>query len=96
MLLQAPEGWNGGLGFISEEMIQTHCPAPADDIQVHCFSLLAKNISSQCYREKMRMRPLSGSLDLCGGLLRKMSSLIFSLPLSFIGSFPSMNPLRNP
>ncbi|KAF7134981.1 hypothetical protein RHSIM_Rhsim08G0072100 [Rhododendron simsii] len=34
VLKQAPEGWNGGLGFISEEMIQTHCPAPADDIQI--------------------------------------------------------------
>ncbi|KAF6172361.1 hypothetical protein GIB67_031261 [Kingdonia uniflora] len=29
-----PELWNGGVGFVSKEMIQTHCPAPAEDIQV--------------------------------------------------------------
>lgn len=31
---QPPEIWNGGVGFVSMEMIQTHCPAPAADIQV--------------------------------------------------------------
>ncbi|KAK6159042.1 hypothetical protein DH2020_006356 [Rehmannia glutinosa] len=29
-----PEVWNGGVGFVSKEMIQAHCPAPASDIQV--------------------------------------------------------------
>ena len=32
--MQPPENWNGGVGFVSKEMIQSHCPAPADDIQV--------------------------------------------------------------
>lgn len=32
--LQAPEGWEGGVGFISKEIIQTYCPAPAPDIKV--------------------------------------------------------------
>lgn len=31
---QPPEVWDGGVGFVSKEMIQTHCPAPAADIQV--------------------------------------------------------------
>lgn len=34
VLNQPPESWNGGVGFVSKEMIQTHCPAPASDIQV--------------------------------------------------------------
>ncbi|XWS28454.1 hypothetical protein CRYUN_Cryun25bG0070400 [Craigia yunnanensis] len=34
VLNQPPEGWNGGVGFVSKEMIQAHCPAPAQDIQV--------------------------------------------------------------
>lgn len=34
VLNQPPEGWNGGVGFISKEMIQTHCPPPATDIQI--------------------------------------------------------------
>ncbi|KAK1319538.1 NADH--cytochrome b5 reductase 1 [Acorus calamus] len=34
VLNQPPEGWNGGVGFVSKEMIQAHCPAPSADIQV--------------------------------------------------------------
>lgn len=34
VLNQPPEIWDGGVGFVSKEMIQTHCPAPASDIQV--------------------------------------------------------------
>ncbi|KAH7541892.1 hypothetical protein FEM48_Zijuj02G0015500 [Ziziphus jujuba var. spinosa] len=34
ILLKPPEGWEGGIGFVSKEMIQTHCPAPASDIQI--------------------------------------------------------------
>uniref|UniRef100_A0A0E0L425 cytochrome-b5 reductase n=1 Tax=Oryza punctata TaxID=4537 RepID=A0A0E0L425_ORYPU len=34
VLNQPPEVWNGGVGFVSMEMIQTHCPAPAADIQI--------------------------------------------------------------
>ncbi|CAL5356794.1 unnamed protein product [Camellia sinensis] len=33
VLNQPPEVWNGGVGFVSKEMIQTHCPAPSSDIQ---------------------------------------------------------------
>ncbi|KAF9596254.1 hypothetical protein IFM89_008417 [Coptis chinensis] len=31
---QPPEEWNGGVGFVSKEMIQAHLPAPASDIRV--------------------------------------------------------------
>ncbi|XP_073305218.1 NADH--cytochrome b5 reductase 1-like [Primulina huaijiensis] len=34
VLNQPPEEWNGGVGFVSKEMIQAHCPAPASDIQI--------------------------------------------------------------
>nr|CAB3461136.1 unnamed protein product [Digitaria exilis] len=34
VLNQPPEIWDDGVGFVSKEMIQTHCPAPAADIQV--------------------------------------------------------------
>ncbi|KAK4282068.1 hypothetical protein QN277_013488 [Acacia crassicarpa] len=34
VLNQPPEGWDGGVGFVSKEMIQTHCPAPANDIKI--------------------------------------------------------------
>lgn len=31
---QPPEGWNGGVGHITKEVIQSHCPPPASDIKV--------------------------------------------------------------
>ncbi|KAF5475716.1 hypothetical protein F2P56_007492 [Juglans regia] len=34
VLNQPPEVWHGGVGFISKEMIQNHCPAPAVDIKM--------------------------------------------------------------
>ncbi|ONK62827.1 uncharacterized protein A4U43_C07F8540 [Asparagus officinalis] len=34
VLNQPPEVWNGGVGFVSKEMIQTHLPSPATDIQI--------------------------------------------------------------
>ncbi|KAJ9693676.1 hypothetical protein PVL29_009568 [Vitis rotundifolia] len=34
ILLKPPEAWNGGVGFVSKEMIKAHCPAPASDIQI--------------------------------------------------------------
>ncbi|KAF7831553.1 NADH--cytochrome b5 reductase 1-like [Senna tora] len=34
VLNQPPEEWDGGVGFVSKEMIQTHCPAPSPDIKI--------------------------------------------------------------
>lgn len=31
---QPPEGWTGGVGFVSKDMIESHCPSPAPDVQV--------------------------------------------------------------
>uniref|UniRef100_A0A2P2KFA0 cytochrome-b5 reductase n=1 Tax=Rhizophora mucronata TaxID=61149 RepID=A0A2P2KFA0_RHIMU len=42
VLNQPPEGWDGGVGFVSKEMIQAHCPAPAPDIQVRLKSHLIR------------------------------------------------------
>lgn len=33
-LSKPPSNWNGGVGFISKEMIQDACPAPASDIKI--------------------------------------------------------------
>ena len=32
--VQPPEVWDGGVGFVTKEMIQAHCPPPAHDIKV--------------------------------------------------------------
>ncbi|TYK25477.1 NADH--cytochrome b5 reductase 1-like isoform X1 [Cucumis melo var. makuwa] len=34
VLNQPPEVWDGGVGFVSKEMIKAHCPAPAADIKI--------------------------------------------------------------
>uniref|UniRef100_A0A0E0N420 NADH-cytochrome b5 reductase n=1 Tax=Oryza rufipogon TaxID=4529 RepID=A0A0E0N420_ORYRU len=34
VLNQPPEVWNGGVGFVSQDMIKAHLPAPAEDIQI--------------------------------------------------------------
>ncbi|GLT26242.1 hypothetical protein SLA2020_013240 [Shorea laevis] len=34
VLNQPPEVWDGGVGFVSKEMIETHCPAPAPAVQI--------------------------------------------------------------
>ncbi len=34
VLNEPPEVWNGGVGFVSKEMIKAHCPPPASDIQI--------------------------------------------------------------
>lgn len=34
VLNQPPEEWNGGVGYVSKEMIQEHCPAPSSDIKI--------------------------------------------------------------
>lgn len=34
VLNQPPEGWEGGIGYVTKEMIQTVCPSPAPDIQI--------------------------------------------------------------
>jgi cytochrome-b5 reductase len=34
VLNEAPEEWNGGVGFVSKEMIEAHLPAPASNIQI--------------------------------------------------------------
>lgn len=36
--MKPPEGWKGGVGFVTKEMIKEHLPEPAFDIKV-CFNL---------------------------------------------------------
>ncbi|KAL3565170.1 hypothetical protein D5086_033216 [Populus alba] len=37
VLNQPPEVWDDGVAFVSKEMIQTYCPAPASDIYKECY-----------------------------------------------------------
>ncbi|CAN1780568.1 NADH--cytochrome b5 reductase 1 [Linum perenne] len=40
VLSQPPtEGWNGGRGRVTKDMIQSYCPPPASDIQVSLFQI---------------------------------------------------------
>ncbi|PON79539.1 NADH:cytochrome b5 reductase (CBR) [Parasponia andersonii] len=34
VLNQPPEVWDGGVGFVTKEMIENHCPAPAPGVQI--------------------------------------------------------------
>ena len=34
VLNNPPEGWKGGVGFVSQEMIKTHLPGPAPDMKM--------------------------------------------------------------
>lgn len=34
VLNNPPKNWSGGVGFVSRQMIEEHCPAPADDIKI--------------------------------------------------------------
>ncbi|RKP24467.1 hypothetical protein SYNPS1DRAFT_33212 [Syncephalis pseudoplumigaleata] len=34
VLNNEPEGWTGGVGFVTEEMIRTHCPPPSADSKI--------------------------------------------------------------
>lgn len=34
MLNKAPEGWTGGVGFVTKEMLRERLPPPADDVMV--------------------------------------------------------------
>ncbi|RID68633.1 hypothetical protein BRARA_C00780 [Brassica rapa] len=47
VLNQPPEVWDGGVGFVTKEMIQAHCPAPASDIQAMAANLEALGYSPE-------------------------------------------------
>ncbi|KAG9304971.1 hypothetical protein G9A89_003140 [Geosiphon pyriformis] len=34
VLNNPPDGWTGGVGFVSLDMVKEHCPPPADDIKI--------------------------------------------------------------
>ncbi|KAM7511854.1 hypothetical protein LguiB_010729 [Lonicera macranthoides] len=53
VLSQPPERWKGGIGHISKDMIQSHCPAPSPHIQNSCVI----NISETNEKEVLRCGP---------------------------------------
>ncbi|KAL6276748.1 hypothetical protein ACE6H2_020349 [Prunus campanulata] len=62
VLNQPPEIWQGGVGFISKEIIQTYCPAPAHDIKIlRCGpppmnKAMAANLESLGYSPEMQFQ----------------------------------------
>ncbi|KAL9391082.1 hypothetical protein Peur_015002 [Populus x canadensis] len=62
VLNQPPEGWEGGIGFISKEMIQSHCPLPAADVQIlRCGpppmnKAMASNLNDLGYATQMQFQ----------------------------------------
>ncbi|MED6181075.1 NADH-cytochrome b5 reductase [Stylosanthes scabra] len=62
ILLKPPNEWNGGVGYITKEMIQTHCPAPSNDIQIlKCGPPLMNNamttyLNALGYQPKMQFQ----------------------------------------
>ncbi|CAB4283137.1 unnamed protein product [Prunus armeniaca] len=62
ILLKPPEIWEGGVGFISKEIIQTYCPAPAPDIKIlRCGpppmnKAMAANLESLGYSPEMQFQ----------------------------------------
>jgi len=52
-----PEGWTGGSGFVTPEVIKQHCPPPASDIKIllcgpiPMVSAMAKNCESLGYKK---------------------------------------------
>nr|KAJ0214703.1 hypothetical protein LSAT_V11C400166110 [Lactuca sativa] len=34
VIMKPPEGWIGGVGFVSKEMIEDHLPSPSSDIKI--------------------------------------------------------------
>lgn len=79
LVSQPPEQWNGGVGFVSKEMIQEHCPAPAPGVKVQvlfCFFLVTMNKKSHLilvnYEQILRCGPppmnkaMAGHLEAIG------------------------------
>ncbi|XP_051150134.1 NADH--cytochrome b5 reductase 1 [Andrographis paniculata] len=62
VLNQPPEVWSGGVGFVSKEMIEEHCPAPASDIRVlRCGpppmnKAMAANLDALGYTSEMQFQ----------------------------------------
>ncbi|PQQ14072.1 NADH--cytochrome b5 reductase 1-like [Prunus yedoensis var. nudiflora] len=62
VLNQPPEIWEGGVGFISKEIIQTYCPAPGPDIKIlRCGpppmnKAMAANLESLGYSPEMQFQ----------------------------------------
>ena len=48
--MQPPTQWNGGVGYVSKDMVEKHCPPPADDVKVvpslsYCEAYFIYNIN---------------------------------------------------
>lgn len=57
VLNNPPEGWTGGTGYVTDQMIKAHCPAPAPDIKIllcgppGMISAMGKNCESLGYNK---------------------------------------------
>ncbi|KAK4279226.1 hypothetical protein QN277_016960 [Acacia crassicarpa] len=62
VLNMPPLGWEGGVGFVTEEIIQAHCPAPAVDVKIlRCGPpamnyAIAKHLQALGYSSQMQFQ----------------------------------------
>lgn len=49
LFMQPPTEWDGGIGFVSKDMIEKHCPPPAADVQVCTFAYVFSKIPTEVY-----------------------------------------------
>ncbi|KAJ7976461.1 NADH-cytochrome b5 reductase [Quillaja saponaria] len=57
VLNEAPEGWNGGVGYVTKEMIQAHLPAASPDIQILRCGPPPMNKAMAAYLEALGYAP---------------------------------------
>ncbi|KAJ3295475.1 NADH-cytochrome b5 reductase [Borealophlyctis nickersoniae] len=53
VLNEPPAGWTGGVGFVTKEFIQKHCPPPADDIKILLCGPLPMIKAMSTYTEEL-------------------------------------------
>eukprot|EP00741_Cyanophora_paradoxa_P008888 tig00001408_g8604.t1 len=57
VLNEAPAGWTGGVGFVSEQIIREKSPAPADDVLVLLCGPLPMNKAMKAHLEAIGHKP---------------------------------------
>ncbi|CAM6091220.1 unnamed protein product [Calypogeia fissa] len=53
VLNEPPAGWEGGVGFVSQDMIKTHLPPPAEDIKILRCGPPGMNKAMQAHKDAL-------------------------------------------
>ena len=57
VLNNAPQGWKGGVGFVSTEMIQQHLPAPGPGVKILRCGPLPMNKAMKAHLDALGFTP---------------------------------------